>query len=706
MKSLASVLFTPLSIVLLLASIGAPARSQQPGADRMMERRASSPVPSGQKVVVDRVGDTAFVELRAPSFPELTPRQQALAYWLTQASIAIDPIIYDQFSAYGLRQKRLLEEIMAHDREIKPTTRATIADFAKLFWANRGNHNEITAQKFLPGFTFEELRLAAASAQHEGAFQTSYADLPPLKTTADVKREVDELRASFFDATFEPMEVAKSPSGGKDVIQASSNTFYPGLSLEDLKGFEEKYPLNSRVVRGADGKLIELVYRAGTPDGKVPPGLYATFLKKANDCLANARAYADPQQAEAIGHLIRFYQTGEYAEWAAFGIAWVQNDAVVDFDNGFIEVYRDARGAKGSLQSFVTVTDKPVTAAITKLAENAGYFEQKAPWLDQYRRTEFKPPVVKAVETLIETGDFNVNTIGDNLPNEDEIHEKYGSKNFLFTGSSRVLNAANGKSLIAEFGPDEATIERDQKYGDEANSLLVDMHEVIGHGSGKLSEHVNGAPQRFLKEYFSTLEEARADLMALWNIWDPKLKELGLVTNQQEVAEAMYDNAAAVALTQLRRIAHGDTIEEDHERDRQLIAHYIADQVPGSIAQFTRDGKAYVRVVDYQKMRKGVGMLLAELMRIKAEGDYDAIKALVEKYGVHFDPALRDQVLARYQKLNLPTYFAGVNAHLAARFDKNGEIEKVEISYPEDPVAQYLDYGAMYDKGLHNEAKE
>ncbi len=688
MKKIEFSKFGAFAASLLLFVLAAPAICQQTSAGKA----ANSPV-------VERVGDTAFIRPGAPCFQALTPRQQALAYWLTQASIAIDPIIYDQFSAYGLRQKRLLEEIMAHSQGINPLVRVRIAEYAKLFWANRGNHNDITSQKFLPGFTFANLRFAAASAQHNGGFQTSYADLPPLKTVSEVKREVDDLRQAFFDPTFEPREVAKSPAGGKDVIQASSNTFYPGLSLEDLKGFNEKYPLNSRVLRGADGKLTELVYRAGTPDGKVAPGLYATFLKKANECLEKAQAYADPQQAEAIGHLIRYYQTGEYSEWVAFGIAWVQNNPTVDFDNGFIEVYRDARGAKGSSQAFVTITDKPTTAAITKLAENAAYFEAKAPWLDQYRRTSFKAVSVKAVETLIETGDFGVSTIGDNLPNENEIHEKYGSKNFIFTASMRALNAATGKSLIAEFAPDAATAARDEKYGDQATDLLVDLHEVIGHGSGKLTERVSGGAQPFLKEYFSTLEEARADLMALWNIWDPKLKELGLITHQEEVAKAMYDNAAAVGLTQLRRIPKGDTIEEDHERDRQLIANYIAAQVPGSIEQFRRDGKTYVRVADYEKMRKGVGMLLAELMRIKAEGDYNAIKALVEKYGVHFDPALRDEVMARYQKLNLPTYFAGVNSRLTARFGKDGTVEKVEIR-ESDVVGQYLGYGAMYDTGL------
>jgi dipeptidyl-peptidase-3 len=593
---------------------------------------------------------------------------------------------------------------VAHPKGIDPAALAKIAEFAKLFWANRGNHNDLTSQKFLPAFTFEELEKAALRAQQNGAFRTSYADLPPLKKPADVKHELESLRASLFDPGFEPMMTAKSPVGGKDTIQSSSNTFYPGVSLDDLKGFQEKYPLNSRVVKAADGKFTELVYHAGTPDGKVrvPPGLYATYLKKANDCFEQARRYADPAQSEAIAHLIRFYQTGDYADWVAFGTAWVQNDATVDFDNGFIEVYRDARGAKGSSQSFVTITDKPVTTAMKKLAENASYFEQQAPWDDKYKLTSFKLPVVKAVETLIETGDFSVTTIGDNLPNENEIHEKYGSKNFLFTGSKRALDEAAGKTAVAEFASGPAEVERNAKYGTEAEDLMTALHEVIGHGSGKLSERVSGSTQPFLKEYSSTLEEGRADLMALWNVWDPKLKELGLVSNQEEVAKAMYDTAAEVALTQLRRIPHGDTVEEDHQRDRQLIAHFIADKVPGSIEQFTRDGKTYVRVVDYQKMREGVGMLLGELMRIKAEGDYDAIKALVDKYGVHFDPALRDQILARYKKLNLPTYFGGVNAHLTASFGKNGEVEKVEIRYWDNPVAQYLDYGAMYDKGLQH----
>jgi len=402
---------------------------------------------------------------------------------------------------------------------------------------------------------------------------------------------------------------------------------------------------------------------------------------------------------------VRYYQTGDPNDWLKFGASWVQDNAPVDFLNGFVEIYRDARGAKGSSQSFVSVTDKPLTDAIVKLAENAEYFEEKAPWDERYKRHSFRPPVIKAVETLIETGDFQVTTIGDSLPNDNEIREKYGTKNFLYTSSIRAYNDVEGSARLEEFASTPEEIARGKKYGDEAEDLMTGLHEVIGHGSGKLSDRMKGGSEPYLKEYYSAMEEARADLMALWNVWDPKLKEFGLISDQDAVAKTMYDRSTSVALTQLRRIAKGDTLEEDHARDRQLIVRYIQDKVPGSIEQFDRDGKTYIQVKDYQKMRKGVGILLAEIMRIKAEGDYDAIKALTERYGVHFDPALRDQVVARYKQLNIPTYYAGINAWLVAQFDAKGGVSSVEIQYPSDPVRQYLNYAAMYDKGLTMEKK-
>jgi dipeptidyl-peptidase III len=669
--------------VLLVCAAGAVPLAQAP--------------PSPATSLVERVDDTGFIQIQAPSFGALDARQQRLAYWLTQASIAIDPIIYDQLSQYGLREKRLLEGILAHSGGAAPAALAKIRRFALLFWANRGNHNEITGEKFLPAFSPAELEAAALAAQKSGAFTSAYGDLPALGTAAGLRTELSALGPSLFDPAVEPLTTAKSPPPGKDIIQASSNTFYRGVTLADLKGFTERFPLNSRVGKGADGVVREEVYRAGTPDGSVPPGLYAVYLKKAIEYLEKARAVADPAQAKVIGDLVRFYQTGDPADWLQFGADWVRNDAVVDFANGFIEVYRDARGAKGSSQSFVTITDKPVTTAMTTLAKNAAYFEQQAPWDAKYKKESFDPPVVKAVEILIETGDFHISTIGDNLPNENEIRERYGSKNFLLLGSSHAMSGASGTPMTAEFAASADEIARAARVGETAEDMLTAMHEVIGHGSGKLSERLKGGAQKELKEYYSTLEEARADLMGLHNIWDPKLKTLGLVDDQEAVARTMYDNAARAVLTQLRRIPKGDTIEEDHQRARALIANYVKDKT-GAIEQVERDRKSYVRVTDYDKMRKGVAMLLAELMRIKAEGDYAAIKALIDRYGVHFDPKVRNQVVERYGLLNLPTYWAGVNPELTAELDAQGNATRVTIAYPRDAVRQYLRYGAMWGK--------
>lgn len=317
--------------------------------------------------MVDRVGDTAFLELQSDSFKQLDAPHQALAYWLTQASIAIDPIIYDQLSRFGLREKRLLEEVVARPAGIAPGTFRKIRDYALLFWANRGNHNENTGQKFVPDFTFDDLQNAALKAQANGAFKSAYGDLPALSSPDAVRREIADLRAAIFDLSFEPLPTAKTPPPGQDIIDASSNTFYRDVSLQDLKDFHDQYPLNSRVVKDATGRLREEVYRAGTLDGRIPAGLYSVYLKKANEFLEKAKAVADAAQAKVIADLIRYYQTGDPKDWLQFGTDWVQNDAQVDFANGFIEVYRDARGAKGSSQSFVTVTDKPVTEAMVKL---------------------------------------------------------------------------------------------------------------------------------------------------------------------------------------------------------------------------------------------------------------------------------------------------------------------------------------------------
>lgn len=646
------------------------------------------------RALVDRVGSTGFVQLEAESFKKLSPRQQALTYWLAQASIAIDPINYDQNSVYGLRQKRLLEAIMLHPGAANPQARRKIEDFTKLFWANRGNHNEMTAQKFLPEFSFDDLKAAASVALRSGGFRGTPYGTGAIRSQADLDREMEALRASLFDPNFQPMITAKSPQGKLDILQASANNFYSGVSMADVKDFHDPHPLNSRLVKTADGKLVEEVYRAGTPDGKIPPGMYAQFLKKANEYLEKARVYAEPGQDQVLAALVRYYQTGDPADWIKFGIAWVQNNPPVDFANGFIEVYRDARAAKATSQSFVTITDQKLNESMSKLSANAQYFEDHAPWLPQYKKQGVQPPLAKAVETVIETGDFHVNTVGDNLPNENEIRERYGSKSFMFTGSSRALAGGTGFGPIEEFAASPEEIAIGKKYAAEASETMTALHEVIGHGSGKLNPKLKGGAEAALKEYFSTLEEARADLMALWNAFDPKLQQLGLVSSP-DVGKAMYYNAVRVALTQLYRIKRGDTIEEDHQRNRQLIVRYIMDKT-NAIQQVERKGKTYLALKDFDQMKRGVGMLLAELMRIKGEGDYAAIKALVDRYGVHFDPALRDQVVARYDKLNVPSYWCGIFSDLTAKLDSGGKVASVEISYPRDFVKQQLSFAAMY----------
>ena len=651
---------------------------------------ATSAVFAQDRILVDRVGSTGFIQLEAESFQKLSSRQQALTYWLAQASIAIDPIIYDQNSIWGLRQKRLLEGIVSSTASAHPK----IVSFAKLFWANRGNHHDQTAQKFLPEFTFDEFKAAAGEALRKGAFGKPAYGLAPIGTEAELNRELETLRSSLFDPNFQPSITAKSPQGKLDILQASANNFYNGLNLADLANFREAHPLNSRLVKGDSGKLVEEIYRAGTPDGKIPAGRYAPFLKKAIEYLEKARSYAEPGQEPVIAALIRYYQTGEPADWLHFGALWVGNNPPVDFANGFIEVYRDARAAKGTSQSFVSITDERLNQLMVKLAANAQYFEDHAPWLPQYKKQGVKPPMAKAVETVVETGDFHATTIGDNLPNENEIREKYGTKSFLFTGSSRSLRQAQGFGALEEFAATPEEVAIGKKYGEEAADLMTALHEIIGHGSGKLNPKFQAGTESLLKEYYSTMEEARADLMALWNITDPKLRELGVVSSP-EVAKAMYYSAVRVGLTQLQRIPKGDTIEEDHQRNRQMIVNYIMEKT-GAIQRVERNGKTYLLLKDFDKMHQGVGMLLAELMRCKAEGDYAALKALVDKYGVHFDPALRDQVMKRYQKLDMPAYWAGINADLTAKLDPSGKVTAVSMSYPRDFVRQQLSYAAMY----------
>ncbi len=636
--------------------------------------------------LVGRVGQTGFLQIEAESFKDLAPNEKVLAYWLSMAAIAIHPIVFDQNSQYGLREKRLLEEILEHSQGIDAATLKKITDYAKLFYANRGNHNDFTSRKFLPDFTPGELRAAAERALKNRA---------RIGPEPRLLKELEALHKPMFDADFEPMLTAKNPPAGEDPLLASSNNLYEGVSNGDLKGFAEKYPLNSRLVK-RHGKLVEEVYRSGAPALKVPPGHYAAELSRAIRYLRNALPYASATQRKALERLIRYYQTGSPKDWREFNIAWLADNSGVDFTNGFIEVYKDVRGLKGAAQAYVTVVDENMNKLMTGLAGNAKYFEQREPWAEQYKQENPRPPLAMAVETVIETADFNITTIGENLPNENEVREKYGSKSFIFTSSIRALARATGEKVTEEFAYSPEEIERARKYRELANNLYTAMHEVLGHGSGKRDPKLTEEPAFYIKEYYSTLEEARADLVALWNFFDAKLVEIGAMPDM-EVAKAAYDGEARAALVQLREVPTGDTIEEDHRRGSQLIVNFIREKT-GAIEPVERGGKTYMVVKDYDKMHQGVGMLLAELMRIKAEGDYDGAKALITQYGIRFNKDWRDQIVARYKKLDLPIYWAGINPDLIPHYAAGGRIDGVDIRYPRDIIKQQLRYAEIAGK--------
>ncbi|HEX4495447.1 MAG TPA: peptidase [Thermoanaerobaculia bacterium] len=627
--------------------------------------------------LVARIGPRGFLQVESPSFAKLPLSQKMVAYHLYQAAVQLDPIFYDQMSAYGLTAKRLLGALVERPERLPEASRKAIVEYATLFLANDGNHNDATGEKFVPTIPFEDFAKAAEQARAKGA---------RLGKQAELAKTLKSLQGPLFDPKLQPQLTAKNPPPGEDILTASSNNYYSGVKLDDLKGFAEKNPLNSRLVK-KDGKLVEEVYRAGTPDGKVPPGLYARQLQAVNRELEAAAKAADPGLAQVLRALIRFYQTGDLKDWHDYNVLWIKNDESVDFASGFIEVYRDARGIKGSSQMIVAVVDQQLEPLMRQLASNAVYFEHKAPWEERFKKLDVKPPVGKAIETLIASGDFAVGTIGDNLPNEQDVREKYGTKSILMSSSVNAINATRGARVAIEFSDDPGEGPLVTKYGPVADNLHTALHEIIGHGSGKVV--VPNDPATYLREYASTLEEARADLVAYWNIYDPKLTELG-VADVKEVGRELYRQLARAGLTPLRNYATGDIAQEDHDRSRLLVANYLIEA--GALERVQKDGHWYIDVKDYDKAHEAVGKLLAEIMRIKATGDYDGIKALVDKYGLHFDPAVRDDVIARYQKLNLPIYLSGVYSHLEPVKDKAGKVTEIGISYPRDFLAQQLEW--------------
>jgi dipeptidyl-peptidase-3 len=459
--------------------------------------------------------------------------------------------------------------------------------------------------------------------------------------------------------------------------------------MNDLKGFTEKYGLNARLVK-QDGKLVEEVYKI---DGR-----YAKEITEIVRHLNDAIPYATEPMQNALRALIQWYRTGEQSDREKYDIAWVADKASpVDTINGFIEVYLDPRGIKGSWEALVFSINPEKTEIIKKIADNAQWFEDHSPADAKYHKASVKGIVANAIDVIVETGDSGpVTPIGINLPNDQRIREEHGSKSVSLSNVVEAYDKSTPGTMRAEFSwtPEEA--ERGTKYGSIADNLHTDMHEVIGHASGQQAAGFKGTPQQAIKEHFSALEEGRADLVGLYYIADPKLVEIGVIpaADHDNIVRAEYEGYTRNALMQLRRVREGTTIAEDHMRNRQMIVRWLMANTK-AIEQRTRDGKTYLTMVDPKAFREGVGRLLAEVQRIKSEGDYAAAAKLFDTYGVHFDPKLRDEVVARVDKLNLPSYTGFVQPKLEAVTGADGKVTDVKVSYPLDLTTQMLEYDGV-----------
>ncbi len=638
-----------------------------------------------RKYLLDRVDDASVFQLYADGFESLPLKQKTLIWHLYQAAIAGRDIFIDQKHPDALAMREVIEPIVAHPQGVDPATLAEIERYTKLFWLNNGPYNNLTARKFVLKTTPEALKAAVMAAAKGGArFMTR-------DETIDAK--LARLRPMFFDPTVDPIVTSKTPAPGKDILQASANNLYSDVSLADLKGVTEQYGLNSRLVK-RDGKLKEEVYRVNER--------YGPHLTEIVKHLEAAKPFAEPPMAKALDALIKFYRTGEDADRKAYDIAWVQDkDSPVDTINGFIEVYLDPRGVKGAWEGLVFYVNQEKTQRIKTIANNAQWFEDHMPWEANYRKPSVQGIVANAIDVVVETGDSGpVTPIGINLPNDQEIREKYGSKSVALSNVNEAYDRSSPGSMRSEFtwSPEEA--QRAEKFASFAGELTTDMHEVIGHASGRQAEGKSN-PQALLKEDFSALEEARADLVGLYFIADPKLVELGIIpaADHDNIVLAEYEAYTRNAIVQLRRIREGTQIEEDHMRNRQMIVRWLMANTK-AIEQRQRDGKTYLVMVDAKAFRDGVGRLLSDVQRIKSEGNYQAAKKLFETYGVHFDPKLRDEVVARVDKLNLPSYSGFVMPKLTPVTGADGVITDVKISYPLDLKTQMLEYSAQTT--LHN----
>ncbi|MGE5362442.1 MAG: dipeptidyl-peptidase 3 family protein, partial [Bacteroidales bacterium] len=502
---------------------------------------STTPLPATERpYLLERIDDAAVVQIYADGFDDLPIDDKRLAWHLYRAALAGRDIYYDQRYAHNLEMREALEEILTHAGAIEPGVLAEIERYTKLFWLNTGPYNNLTARKTVLRCSREDFAGAARAAQAAGA-------VFPFAPGETLDRWLARLGPAFFDVNFEPLVTNKTPGEGRDILLASANNLYDGVAMADLEGFEEHHPLNSRLVK-RDGTLVEEAYRVG--------GRYGGQIAEIVRHLRAAMPYAGAATRRALEALVKFYETGETADRVNYDVAWVQDQAsTVDTINGFIEVYLDARGIKGAWEAIVFYVNREKTEGIRKLAHEAQWFEDHMPWAPEYRKQGVKGVTGRAIDVVLETGDTGpVSPIGINLPNDQAVREQHGSKSVLLTNVLDAYERSTPPEFRREFSWTMDEAERGERWGPLASELTTTMHEVIGHGSGKVSERLKGNPQAALKEQFSALEESRADLVALYYLPDDKLVDLGLVPveHRDDIVRAEYEGYARNALAQLR----------------------------------------------------------------------------------------------------------------------------------------------------------
>ncbi len=641
-------------------------------------------------VEAESFGDLQVLRYQVPGWNSLSAQQKELAYYLYEAALSGRDIIYDQKSKYGILLRKTIEAMYGSYNGAKDSSWKQFEDYCGRFWFSNGNHHHYSNDKFYPECSkeyFTQLIMASDSTQ-----------LPkePGESTAAFAARIVPL---VYDPKIEPKVVDLRPN--IDNVKASSNNFYENVSQKEVEDFYSKFDtkgnapswgLNSKTEKDSNGKIVERVWKSG--------GMYGAAIDKIVYWLQKAVNVAEnEQQKKSLELLIQYYNTGDLKTFDEYSIAWANDTASrIDVVNGFIEVYLDAIGKKGSFESVVSMKDLEATKRIAAIAKQAQWFEDNSPLMPEHKKKQVKVITAKAITVIVESGDAAPSTpIGVNLPNADWIRKEHGSKSVSLSNIIHSYNIASAKGgMLDEFAVNDTVKERAKKYGDLASDLHTDMHECIGHASGKINEGVE-TTDKTLKNYASTLEEARADLVGLYYALDPKLVEIG-VAPSTEVGKAAYDNYMMNGLmTQLTRLKPGEQLEEAHMRNRQTVAKWAYEHgKKDNVVEFVkRDGKTYVRVNDYEKLRTLFGELLREIQRIKSEGDFKAGKALVETYGVKVDPVLHKEVLERYAKLNIKPYRGFIQPKLTAVMDGD-KVTEVKIEYPTSFFTQMMDYAKKY----------